>query len=287
MLAALSELMEYAQRKKMAIGAFNTPNLESLQAVIGAAEESDLPVIAQFAQCHEENMSLSVIGPIMVDMARRAKTPVCVHLDHGEAVEYLERALRIGFNSVMYDGSALPYEQNLLNTKKAVAAASVCNAEVEAELGSLGRRESGGTEKEGEEKDGGKIYTDPEMAAAFVKETKIAALACSFGTAHGIYLEKPRLNLEIVRKVRKLTGDIPVVMHGGSGLEAGEYRAVIDAGVRKINYFTYMDKAGGRAAGDYMREKENGGTAFFMELSRRSMLEMKEHVKEAMRWFAP
>ncbi len=120
MLVTLKEMMETAEKRKIAVGAFNTPNLESLPAVMEAAEEQKLPVIVQFAQCHESWLPLSIIGPIMVEAARKASVPVCVHLDHGETLEYLQQALDLGFTSIMYDGSVLSYEENLANTKKAV-----------------------------------------------------------------------------------------------------------------------------------------------------------------------
>ena len=143
MLVSLTEVMQYAEKHGIAIGSFNAPNLESLLASLNAAEELNLPVIIQFAQCHESWLPLDIIGPIMVDRAKKAKVPVCVHLDHGETLEYLEKALKMGFTSIMFDGSTLPYEENLAQTKKAVALARSYHAEVEAELGSMGRRESG------------------------------------------------------------------------------------------------------------------------------------------------
>ena len=139
MLATLNDVMKIAEEKKIAVGSFNTPNLEALQAVIEAAEELDLPVIIQFAQCHEPWIPLDVIGPIMVNAAEKSKVPVCVHLDHGETLEYLQQALDMGFTAIMYDGSILSYEENLENTKKAVAMAAKTGASVEAELGSMGR----------------------------------------------------------------------------------------------------------------------------------------------------
>ena len=142
MLVTLNDVMKIAEEKMIAVGSFNTPNLESLQAVIEAAEELKLPVIIQFAQCHEPWISLDVIGPIMVEQAKKAKVPVCVHLDHGETLEYLKKALDIGFTAIMYDGSTLSYEENLANTRQAVAMAAETGASVEAELGSIGRRES-------------------------------------------------------------------------------------------------------------------------------------------------
>ena len=148
MLITLKEILELAEKKKIAVGAFNAANLESLRAIIDAAEELALPVILQFAQCHEPWVPLALIGPVMVDAAKKASVPVCVHLDHGETLEYLEEALKLGFTGIMYDGSTLPYEENLENTGKAVAMAKAAGASVEAELGSMGKRESGtGEEK--------------------------------------------------------------------------------------------------------------------------------------------
>ena len=285
MLASLNDVMKIAEAKQIAIGSFNTPNLESLQAVIGAAEELELPVIIQFAQCHEPWIPLSIIGPIMVEAAKKASVPVCVHLDHGETLDYLKEALDLGFTAIMYDGSVLPYEENLSNTKEAVAMAKKTGASVEAELGSMGRRESGAGDGTGEQ-DETKIYTDPDLAATFVAETGIDALACSFGTTHGIYLTEPRLDFDVVRAVRKKTQGIPVVMHGGSGVSREDYKKAIEAGVRKINYFTYMDKSGGQAARQYLDSLKENEPIFFSSLSMAARDAMKDNVKHAMKMFA-
>ena len=285
MLETLNGIMHIAEERKIAIGSFNTPNLESLLSVIEAAEELQLPVIIQFAQCHEPWMPLSVIGPIMVEKARKATVPVCVHLDHGETLEYLQQALDLGFTAIMYDGSVLPYEENLSNTKKAVEMAAKTGASVEAELGSMGRRESGTGDESGAE-DETKIYTDPVQAGIFVKETGIDALACSFGTTHGIYLTEPKLDFDVVRGVRSQTGNIPVVMHGGSGVSREDYRKAVEAGVRKVNYFTYMDKSGGAATEKYLGTLKAGEPIFFSSIVEAARAAMKENVKTAMKMFA-
>ena len=277
--------MKLAEEKRIAVGSFNTPNLESLQAVIGAAEELKLPVIIQFAQCHEPWIPLELIGPIMVEMAKKSAVPVCVHLDHGETLEYLEKALQIGFTGIMYDGSVLPYEENLANTKKAVAVAGKTGASVEAELGSMGKRESGAGDTDSGEDDT-KIYTVPQKAKEFVQASGIDALACSFGTTHGIYLTTPKLDFDVVKNVRALTNDIPVVMHGGSGVSREDYHKAIQAGVRKINYFTYMDKSGGNAAAAYLSSLKAEEPVFFSSISMTARDAMKENVKAAMKMFA-
>lgn len=284
MLVTAKEILKLAESRAIAVGSFNTPNLESLEAVLKAAERLQLPVIVQHAQCHEGLTSLAVIGPVMVEMAKRAAVPVCVHLDHGETLEYLQQALEIGFTSIMYDGSNLPYEENLENTRKAVALAVKYGASVEAELGSMGRRESG--DGIPGDADDTKIYTDPVLARSFVADTGIDALACSFGTTHGIYLTKPKLDFNVVRSVRQETRGIPVVMHGGSGVSREEFALAIRAGVRKVNYFTYMDKAGGAAAAGRVREIEDTKPVFFSDLAVAARKAMQANVEEAIRMFA-
>ena len=241
--------------------------------------------IIQFAQCHEPWIPLALIVGIMVNAAKKSKVPVCVHLDHGETLEYLQQALDMGFTSIMYDGSTLSYEENLENTKRAVAMATKTGASVEAELGSMGRRESGAGDDSGENDDT-KIYTDPHQAKVFVEETGIDALACSFGTTHGIYLTQPKLDFDVVKNVRALTEQIPIVMHGGSGVSREDYRKAIEAGTRKVNYFTYMDKSGGNAVAEYVNSVKEGEPLFFSSASMAARDAMKENVKAAMKMFA-
>jgi len=281
MLVTLTEIMHIAEEKGCAVGSFNTPNLEALCAVIRAAEDLDQPVIIQFAQVHESLKPLALMGPIMVEAAKKARVPVCVHLDHGETLDYLEQALEIGFTGIMYDGSVLPYEENAANTKKAVELAKKYGAGVEAELGSMGRRESGAGDQTGAE-DETKIYTDAKLAKQFVEETGINALACSFGTTHGIYLTVPKLDFDVIKNVRNECGNIPVVMHGGSGVSEEGFRTCIEAGVRKVNYFTYMDKAGGSA----VVTKEWKDPVFYSELIKTAEEAMYEQAKDAIRVFA-
>ena len=196
MLVNLKEICAIAERERMAVGAFNACSLASLKAVFRAAEEMRAPIVIQFAQGHEAYNSLEDIGPLMLRYARNAAVPVCVHLDHGEDLDYLKKALDMGFTGVMFDGSTLPYEENVALTARAVEMAHACGASVEAELGSMGRRETGAGAGSGVD-DETKSYTDPAQSAAFVKATGIDALACSFGTTHGIYLKAPKLSFQI------------------------------------------------------------------------------------------
>lgn len=284
MLVSLKEILKIAEENFYAAGSFNTPDYEALEGIIAAAEELKMPVIIQHAQCHEGIISLKEAAPLMIAAAEKASVPVCVHLDHGETLEYLQEALELGFTSIMYDGSTLPYEENLANTLKASEMAHAFGASIEAELGSMGRRESGSGDRSGAE-DESKIYTDPGLAKEFAEKTKIDALACSFGTTHGIYLTEPKLDFTVVERVRKETGGIPVVMHGGSGVTEEGFRAAIRAGVRKINYFTYMDKSGGTAAEEWIRNLPAGKPVFFTDLAVAARQAMKEDVKQAIRIF--
>lgn len=276
MLVNLVEILKLAEESKTAVGAFNTPNLECINAVLAAAEALNVPVILSHAELHEDVSPLAIIGPVMVQAAKSAKVPVCVHLDHCETLSYMEKALEIGFTGAMYDGSTLPYEENLANTKKAVALAKNYNCGVEAELGALASREGGETAASGP------VYTDPEEAVEFCKATGIDALAPSFGTAHGIYKSKPVLDLERVSVISEKTG-LPLVMHGGSGVSPEDYRTGIANGLRKINYYSYMSKAGTGAVKALLEQKE---VIFFHDLALAAQNAMREDAEKAMRVFA-
>lgn len=271
MLVNLKEILAIAEERKCAVGAFNTPNLECLIAVIDAAEKLGTPVIISHAELHENISPLEKIGPVMVQAAEKAGVPVCVQLDHGETLDYIERSLEIGFTGIMYDGSLLPYEENLMNTKKAVAMARSFNAGVEAELGAMPSRE-------GVEAASGPVYTDPAQAEKFCRETGIDALAPSFGTAHGIYKAKPMLDFERVRIISEKTG-LPLVMHGGSGVSEDDFRRAIKAGIRKINYYTYMSNAGSRAVRELLAKED---VTFFHDLAFAAQKAMQADAEKAM-----
>ena len=274
MLVNLKEILAIAEERKCAVGAFNTPNLECLIAVIDAAEKLGTPVIISHAELHENISPLEKIGPVMVQAAEKAGVPVCVQLDHGETLDYIERSLEIGFTGIMYDGSLLPYEENLMNTKKAVAMARSFNAGVEAELGAMPSREGG-------EAASGPVYTDPVQAEKFCRETGIDALAPSFGTAHGIYKAKPMLDFERVRIISEKTG-LPLVMHGGSGVSEDDFRRAIKAGIRKINYYTYMSNAGSRAVRELLAKED---VTFFHDLAFAAQKAMQADAEKAMTVF--
>lgn len=274
MLITLKEALKYAENRQCAVGAFNTPNLECILAVLHAAKDSNVPVIISHAQLHEDVSPLDEIGPVMVEEAKRAKTPVCVHLDHCEDLAYMKRALELGFTGVMYDGSTLPFQTNVQNTRVAVSMAKEYGAGVEAEIGTLSARENG-------EAAVGPVYTEPDAAVAFVEATGIDALAPSFGTSHGIYKAKPVLDLARVGKIRSLVG-LPLVMHGGSGVSPADYAEAIRLGIRKINYYSYMSREGVRAARQMLMQRD---VTFFHELAFAAQQAMQDDAQKAMKVF--
>ena len=275
MLVSLIEILKLAEERKCAVGAFNTPNMECVNAVVTAAEKLNVPVILMHAEIHEDVSKLEKIGPVLVQAAKSARVPVCAHLDHCEHPEYVARGLELGFTGVMYDGSTLPFEENLANTRKVVSLVKGENCGVEAELGAMPPRE-GGLDA------GAPVYTDPEEAVLFCKETGINALAPSFGTAHGIYKSKPVLDLDLVRIISHKTG-LPLVMHGGSGVSPEDYRIGIANGLRKINYYSYMSKAGTAAVKDLLAKKD---VVFFHDLALAAEKAMEANAETALRIFA-
>jgi len=282
MLVNLNEILEIAERDKIAIGMFNATGFDSLQAVIAAAEELNQPVIIAHAEVHNVYNDISIVGPAMIAAAKAAKVPVCVHLDHGESMEMIYRALRIGFTSVMIDASALPYEENLALTKQVTEMAHAMGVSVEAELGRLVTGEAGSKQEENTEMKAEDFYTDPAEAEAFCRETGVDALAIAFGTAHGFYTAQPALDFDVVKNVKAATA-LPLVMHGGSGVSEEGFKKAIAGGIRKINYYSYMSKAGYEAA---KAEIEAGNSKYLHDVEFAAMKAMKEDVKKAIRIFA-
>lgn len=280
MLVNLKEILKIAEEEKNAVGMFNATGFDSLQAVIGAAEELNRPVIIAHAEVHNVYNDISFVGPAMIAAAQNAKVPVCVHLDHGTSTQMIYRALRIGFTSVMIDASALAYEENLRLTKEITEISHAMGVSVEAELGRLVTGESGSTEIANAKPED--FYTDPEEAKAFCGATGIDALAIAFGTAHGFYKSQPKLDFGVVEKCAASTG-LPLVMHGGSGVSEEGFRKAIASGIRKINYYSYMSKAGYMAAKEYI---ESGRSNYLHDAEYAAMQAMKEDVKKAIKIFS-
>ena len=290
MLVSLKELMEDAEKGGYAVGAFNVSNLESLMAIMQAAEETGRSVILNYAEVHAPFLSMEQAALIMLDAAKKAKVPVCVHLDHGSSMESCIQAIRLGFTSVMLDASAEDYETNVRETKEIVRLAHSVGVTVEAELGHIFSSDMGLAEspKEAETLESfdsaEDVYTDPATAKDFVERTGVDVLAIAFGTTHGIYTKKPKLDLERITKIKEAI-DIPFVMHGGSGLSKEEFQTAIRNGIRKINYYTYMTLAGGRAVKEALDQKSPDENVFFHDIPMIAVEAMKENVKEAIQVF--
>ncbi len=245
MLVNMNEIMKAAEQNGYAIACINTPNYVTLRAVVDAAEEVGVPIIIDHAEVHNQLVPIEEIGPLMVEYAKQAKVPVCVHLDHGVSYDFVMKAIRTGFSSIMYDQSALPFEENIRKVKEFVKIAHPLGISVEGELGIMGSTE--------EDEHGGvpmtnaqirETFTDPEEARQFADETNVDALAVCFGTIHGIYAEDPKLDIQRVKDIRKaVKDDCRIVMHGGSGVDYGQTREAISAGISKINFYSYLSKS--------------------------------------------
>ena len=287
MLVTVKALLDEAKRERKAIGAFNGTTLESIQGIIRAAEELDCPVILQHAQSHDTIVPMDEIGPVLLFYAGRAKVPVAVHLDHGSSFERCVQAIRLGFTSVMYDASGKEFETNVRETAEIVRIAHAAGVSVEAELGHIFTSEivaGEGTEADSaaDYEDIQDIYTDPQAAKVFVERTGVDSLAVAFGTVHGVYLTEPKLDLPRVAAIRDAAG-IPLVMHGGSGVSDEDYKAAIENGICKVNYYTYMNTAGGRASVEYWKDGEK--PLFYDQMALAAAEAMKEDVKRAMKVF--
>jgi fructose-bisphosphate aldolase, class II len=286
MLVTLKEILSKAEEGNYAVGAFNSPTLESARAAVEAAEELQVPIILSHAEVHFEITPLEIMGPILVDLAKKASVPVAVHLDHGSNLENVKRAIDIGFSSVMIDASHMSYEDNVRTVIEVVAYAHKHHVSVEAELGMITSSGIGGEETPGGEHhmdaDAADFYTDPEVAKDFVERTEIDALAASFGTVHGIYLKEPKLDFARLKSIYENIQK-PVVMHGGSGLSEEEYVTAINSGVRKINYYSYSAKAGAEAIKEYIDSQSNH---FYHDFAVAAKEAIKKDVKRAMEIFS-
>lgn len=230
-LVTSKELLLKAQCGGYAVGAFNVENMEMAQAVIAAAEELQAPVLLQTTPSTLRYASPAVFAAMVRAMAERAAVPVAMHLDHGSSAALAREALEGGYTSIMIDGSQKTYEENVELTKEVVAFCHAADVSVEAELGCVGGKEDDlerGTDDP---------YTDPTQAADFVSRTGIDSLAVAIGTAHGVYKGEPKLDLERLSAIRAVV-DIPLVLHGTSGVPEAVVSACIDRGICKVNYAT-------------------------------------------------
>ena len=229
-LVKMKDLLKRAEEKNIGCGAFSVGNMEMVKGAIRAAEELNTPIILQIAEVRLKNSPLHLMGPMMVQAAKEAKVDVAVHLDHGLTFETVDKALELGFTSVMLDASTLPFEGNIAKVKTVVEKARKYGATVEAELGLVGGSEDGSC-------DHGIRCTDPDDAVVYARETGIDALAVAIGNAHGNYPVAPTLAFDVLEKIHEKV-DIPMVLHGGSGITDKDFQRAISLGIRKVNIAT-------------------------------------------------
>lgn len=284
-LVTLKELMKDAEAKRYAVGAYNVINLEMIRGIIAGAEEARSPVILSFAEVHIPLVPLEVIAPIILAAARQARVPIAVHLDHGQDHEILIRAMQLGFSSVMFDGAHLPLEENIRQTNEISKIAKALGVSVEAELGKILRPEGGGAEEEIEEYDPDDVYTNPQEAQTFIAHTDVDALAVAYGTAHGVYLTEPVLDFERLKLIKELTG-LPLVMHGGSGLDEAAYVTSIQCGIRKLNYYSNMaHEVANTLQAKLAANSAQQHKSYYHDISRWAMEAVQQDIVRTMRIF--
>lgn len=249
MLVTLKEVLGDAQKGRYAVGAFNVNNMEIVQAIIEAAEEQQSPVILQASQGGLKYAGVDYIAAMARLAGEKASVPVVVHLDHGTDFKQIMLCVRNGFTSVMIDGSKYPLEENIEVTKKVVEVAHAVGMSVEGELGKIG-----GVEDDVKVDEREAAMTDPADAEYFAKETGVDALAISIGTAHGLYKGEPKLDFDRLKNIRAVV-DVPLVLHGASGVSDEAIKKAVELGICKINIDTDIRQAFTR--GVHAAVKEN------------------------------
>ena len=276
MLVNLNEVLFDAQKNKYGVGLFNTTDLDMLEAVISAAEELRSPVIIGTAEVLLPYGELSLITPSLVHAAKNASVPVVLHYDHGVTFERCMEAIKLGFSSIMFDGSACEVSENLKATKEIVKIAHSFGVTVEGEIGHVGQADTADNEISD-------MYTTPEEAVSFVESTGVDALAIAIGTAHGAYKSKPKLDIGRLQKIRSAL-DTPLVLHGGSGLSDDDFRNTIKNGIAKVNIFTDLCVAGELAMRDNASDGSRGMYGY-LDTRNSKVAAMREAVKKKMLLF--
>lgn len=253
-LTSMCEGLRKAQAEGYALPLFDTFDMLATQGIFDALEEWRAPAMVGIYAHYVDQPAARAFSALIRTFAEDATVPVSLMLDHGGSLESCCRALTYGFTDVMYDGSSLPLEENIANTKLIVRAAHAVGVGVEAELGHVGTGAEYGdlsTLRQG--------FTDPEVAERFVAETGVDVLAVAIGSAHGTYRSEPHLDLELLAEIRRRV-DVPLALHGGSGLSAEQFRGAIAGGIAKINIFTDL----GLTAGTRMVEASRAeGASYF------------------------
>jgi len=242
-LITLKQGLDMAEAANNALGMFNIISLEYAEAVVRAAERAELPVILGFPEGFFKYHDVEIMGPLLVRFAERAKVPCVVHIDHGVDYGLLLKAIKYGFTSIMFDGSALPHDENLEKTAEIVRVAHAFGVSVEGEIGYLGFGEGADEDpgaKTSLERVNALHLTDPDDARRFAEATGVDALAIAIGNMHGHYRGEPKLGFERLDAIRKAT-PCALVLHGGSGISDADFVRAIRRGIRKVNIYTAMN----------------------------------------------
>lgn len=238
MLVNMNDVLLPAKEKGYGVGFFNAVNVEMARAVIETAEELNAPVMVGTAEVLLPAMEMERVAEYLIPMAQKAKVPVCVHYDHGLTKERCKQAIELGFTSIMYDCSMDDYETNIARLKEMTDVCHALNITVEGELGHVGDNAGAGKLENPSD-----YFTDPDTALDFVRRTGVDSLAVAVGNAHGDYAFPPKLDFERIRRISEMT-DLPLVLHGGSGLSNDDFKQAVSCGICKVNIFTDIDKAG-------------------------------------------
>ncbi|QEH08466.1 ketose 1,6-bisphosphate aldolase [Histophilus somni] len=236
-LINLKEMLTVAVQHKFAVGAFNAIDSIFIDAVFAAAKQQQSPVIINVAEVHLQYIDLPATAKYIKKKAQLASIPVCLNLDHGLTLPTVKQAIECGFSSIMFDGSSLSYEENIRQTREIVELCRPYNISVEGELGAVGGDEGGALESIADVA----LYTKVEQAKEFVEKTGIDTLAVAIGNTHGKYKGEPKLDFERLAQINQAV-DVPLVLHGGSGISAEDFRKTIELGICKINFFTGMSQ---------------------------------------------
>jgi ketose-bisphosphate aldolase len=275
-LVPMKDLLDEAYKKGYAVPALNASHLEFIKAILEVAEEQRSPVIIQTAY---EEIQYADGGKTIVDLVKNIgydkDVRVAIHLDHGPNFEAAAHCIRSGYTSVMYDGSFVPFEENISNTCKVVEMAHAVGVSVEAELGQLGTTEFG-TENNNAH------LTDPVKAKEFVERTGVDCLAVAIGTAHGLYKGEPHLDFDRLKKITELT-PVPIVLHGGTGVPDRHIKKAISLGVSKINVSTALRKA--FIEGMHKHMESHPEDLMTMYILGAGMESLKEEIRNVMKMF--
>ena len=274
----VSTILKEVDAKKTAALAYDCFNYESIAWLVEAGEELGIPVIVMLYPAMLETISAKVFASITKAMAKQVKIPVGLHLDHCESYETILGTIKAGFTSVMFDGSKLPYEENVRGTCEVVRAAHAMGIDVEAELGKVGTAANVGDFKNED------MYTTAEQAADFVAKTKVDSLAIAIGSAHGYYVETPHLSMTRLKEINKAI-DTPLVLHGGTGIPEDQLRQAFKLGINKLNVGTEYFALFYSTTKDYQQLKDKKDSLFALQTYQKKVV--MDYLRQKLMWTMP